>query len=391
MKPLIISALLFSLSFSARADTSLPRIHAPEELVTGDFEEGVITQISPAEIAEFLPWAQNAQNQLTRALNTTRSIPLRDRLPHLEHAVKSVVNLSGSRQYQMFMRFALNRGLLLVSEMSKTMDMTQIGAQENALDLLQRSIQVALSFYESDLSFQNRSHNGNSSVQLSYARFGLSFKSALYYGVINVLDAKAQYRLMHKLVEMTNWDLSRDAHASTYADSIVEAYDMLEDLRDNFPEDARSNLRLIRRLNSLKILTLSSPLGLNFGAGGVSTSNQHNRLAECIRRLSSQTSLSGSDAASYCRNIHDEQFIKCTTELNRSAALSGNSAASYCQNHKSDQFISCTTRLARNTSLSGSDAASYCSINSSESFVSCTLELSQSMSGSGAASTCNSN
>ena len=255
MKKLIIPMLL-SLSFSVFADANLPQVSAPEELVRGDFAEGTITQISPAEIAEFLPWAQNAKNQLTRALQTARTLPLRDRRTHIERSIRSVVNRSGDRQYQMFMRFSLNRGLLLVSEMSKVMDMTAIGAQESALDILQRSIEVALGFYESDLSFQNRAANGNATTALSYAQFALNFKNSLYAGVINVLDAKAQYRLLYKLVEMVNWDLSRDAHAPNYADSIVEAYELQQDLYPEPVEDDRLNLRYIRRLNSLKILTL---------------------------------------------------------------------------------------------------------------------------------------
>ncbi|MCE3011779.1 MAG: hypothetical protein LW878_01820 [Proteobacteria bacterium] len=259
MKHNLLTVLALSFSLQAFSQVSLPRIDAPEELTAGSFEEGTITRISESEIAEFLPWAQNAQNQLNRALNTARSMPLRDRLPHIERAVKSVVNRSGSRQYQMFMRFALNRGLLLVSEMQSSMNMEDIGAQENALDLLQRSIQVALSFYESDLSFQNRAQNGNNSTVLSYARFGLLFKDSMLAGVINVLDANAQYRLMYKLVEMTNWDLSRDAHANSYADSIVEAYELMQDLPAEPLADDRANLRLIRRLNALKILTLVAP------------------------------------------------------------------------------------------------------------------------------------
>lgn len=272
MKYKLLAVLALSFSLQALAQVSLPRIDAPEELTGGTFEEGTITRISDAEIAEFLPWAQNAQNQLNRALNTARSMPLRDRLPHIERAVKSVVNRSGSRQYQMFMRFALNRGLLLVSEMQSHMNMEEIGAQENALDILQRSIQVALSFYESDLSFQNRAQNGEASTVLSYARFGLLFKDNLLAGVINVLDAKAQYRLMYKLVEMTNWDLSRDAHANSFADSIVEAYELLQDLPAEPVADDRAGLRLIRRLNALKLLTLSAPSAPGRGSvGGSST------------------------------------------------------------------------------------------------------------------------
>jgi hypothetical protein len=250
----LFTTLLLSLSLNAVAD--LPRIDAPRELVQGEFAEGTVTQLSAAEIAEFLPWAQNAHNQLSRALTNTRSLPLRDRRPLLERAIKSVVMRSGDRQYQMFMRFSLNRGLLLVSEMEKHMNMEEIGAQENALDILQRSINVALSFYEGDLSFQRRSQNGALAIELSYARFASSYMTQMYPGVLNIFDSQAQYRLLYKLIEMVNWDLSRDAHALNYAETIVEAHEALTDLPDAPLAESKANLRLIRRLNMLRILSV---------------------------------------------------------------------------------------------------------------------------------------
>jgi catechol 2,3-dioxygenase-like lactoylglutathione lyase family enzyme len=250
----LFTTLLLSLSFTALAD--LPRIDAPRELIHGEFAEGTVTQLSAAEVAEFLPWAQNAHNQLTRALTNTRSLPLRDRRPLLERAIKSVVMRSGDRQYQMFMRFSLNRGLLLVSEMEKHMNMEEIGAQENALDILQRSINVALSFYEGDLSFQRRSQNGALTTELSYARFAASYMAQIYPGVLNIFDSQAQYRLLYKLIEMVNWDLSRDAHALNYAEAIVEAHEALTDLPDSPLAESKANLRLIRRLKMLRILSV---------------------------------------------------------------------------------------------------------------------------------------
>ena len=258
MKTLATTLLLATLSFSALAVNELPRIDAPSELSSGAYAEGTMTQLTPAEVAEFLPWAQNAQNQLNRALTQARSMPLRDRLFHIERAVRAVVNRSGDRQYQMFMRFALNRGMLLVDELEKNIDMEEIGSQESALDILQRSIQVALSFYESDLSFQQRAQGGDTATTLNYASFGASFMQGMYPGVLNVLDATAQYRLLYKLVEMVNWDLSRDAQAARYAEAIVEAYEISQDLPETPDRNDKTNLRLIRRLNGLKIISVQA-------------------------------------------------------------------------------------------------------------------------------------
>ncbi len=257
MKKLLLPLLLLTLHAPSYADVFIPAIDAPEELVAGDFAEGTLTRLSDADIAEFIPWAQNAHNQLTRALNQSRSMPLRDRPAHIERAVRSVVSRSGQKQYQMFMRFSLNRGMLLASELRANMDMEMVGAQENVLDILQRSIEIALSFYESDLAFQRRAQSGEATTELSYARFAAAFMNGMYPGVVNVLDATAQYRMLYKLVEMVNWDLSRDSNARYYADAIVEAYEFLQDMPSTPTNDDRANLRLVRRLNSLKILGVS--------------------------------------------------------------------------------------------------------------------------------------
>lgn len=257
MKTILLLSLTATLSFAAFAQTiELPRVNVPQELSSGEFAEGTITRLTAAEVAEFRPWAQNARNTLNRALTQAQSLPLRQRLPHIERAARNVVSRSGSRQYQMLMRFALNRGLLLVDELERNIDMNQIGSQENALDLILRSITVALSFYESDLTFQERAQEGDDAIIIPHARFATAFMQGMYPGVVNVLDATAQYRLLYKLIEMVNWDLSRDAHAARYAESIVEAYEMGQDLPEQPEGDDRSNLILVRRLNSLKVINL---------------------------------------------------------------------------------------------------------------------------------------
>lgn len=268
-KALAVIAILHT---SAYASLEVPQIAPPAELVTGDYAEGTMTRLGDAEVAEFLPWAQNAHNQLNRALTQARSIPLRDRLYHIERAVKAVITRSGDRQYQMFMRFALNRGMLLVDELEKNMDMEEIGSQENALDILQRSIQIGLSFYESDLNFQNRAQAGSTATKLNYAQFGTAFMQGMYPGVVNVLDATAQYRLLYKLVEMVNWDLSRDSEAARYAEVIVEAYELGQDIPETPETDDKLNLRLIRRLNGLRIINVQS-------AAPLSSTNPDNRSA----------------------------------------------------------------------------------------------------------------
>jgi virulence-associated protein VapD len=255
MKFVIIPALLLSFAVVAQTPRPLPQIGAPAELSSGEYAEGTVTRMTAEDVAQFLPWAQNARNQLTRSLNQARNLPLRERPAHIERAVRAVVERSGGRQYQMFLRFALNRGMLLVDELERNVNMNEIGSQESALDLLQKAIEVGLEFYESDLAFQERAQSGETAIVLPYAQFGVAFMQKMYPGVVNVLDAGAQYRLLFKLIEMTNWDLSRDAQAARYAETIVETYEMTVDLPEQPSQDDRANMRMIRRLNGLKIVS----------------------------------------------------------------------------------------------------------------------------------------
>jgi hypothetical protein len=258
MKLLLLPALLLTFCAFAQEGTNIPRVPMPEEFSSGIFAEGTNTRLSPEEVAEFLPWAQNAKRQLERAQRHANTLPLRERMREMKTAVESVVGRSGGRQYQMFMRYSLNRGLLMARELERLVDMNSIGAQESVLDIINRSVKVALSFYESDLSFQERATAGNTATTIDHAGYAAAFMREMYPGVVNVLSASAQYRLLYKLIEMVNYDLSQDSHAARYAETIVEAYELTESMSAQPSNDDRTNLRMIRRLNQLDILQLGS-------------------------------------------------------------------------------------------------------------------------------------
>lgn len=251
----VFTAFLLGLAGQVSA-VEIPQVQVPEELVSGDFSEGTRTRLSQNDVTQFYPWLQNSQYELDKAAKDIKTMPLRARLPHLEQAVRNAVMLSGTRQYQVFMRFALNRGLLLVDELRRHSNMNALGAQENALDILNRAITVGLAFYESDLAFQQRAQRGDDAIVMVHARFGVAFMSTLQPGILNVLDATAQYRLIYKLVEMTNWDLSRDQDAIRYADTIVEAHNFMTGINENPASTDQQNLVMIREINRLKIMPL---------------------------------------------------------------------------------------------------------------------------------------
>ncbi len=370
MKQIIPATLAALFSLGALA-TELPNVPAPRELTSGEFAEGTVTQLTEAEVAEFLPWAQNARNTLNRALTQARSLPLRDRRAHIERAVEGVVRRSGSRQYQMRMRFALNRGMLLVDELERHVDMNSLGAQENALDILQRSIAAGLAFYETDLAFQRRTEEGNTSTVVEYARFGASYMRELYPAVLNVLDASAQYRLLYKLIEMVNWDLSRDAEAASYSEIIVEAYELLQGLPQAPERDDRANLRMIRRLHSLRIIGAEArPSRRNNSSGG---SIAVGDLPSCVQSLSS-SGMGGQRALLACRQESSSSFVHCTTSLMAAGTSSTNAVAACLHGHRDSAFPGCVASIMGLGFTSASSIES-CQHNSAPSVHDCTQSL----------------
>ncbi|MGE3608924.1 MAG: hypothetical protein AB7I27_05010 [Bacteriovoracaceae bacterium] len=270
MKKIFITILLSSVSLTALAvNDPLPQINPPKELVEvgGQFAEGTSTKLSDKDIALFIPWAQSAQTMLNDALKDIENMPLEEQVKHLQETIQSVVRSSGSKNYQMLMRFALNRTLLLLQELSKEADWHSSAIQANALDLSVAGIKTALKFYESDLAFQQRVAKGNGTFNPEYASFAKTFGASILTPIDSINDASAQMRLMYKTLEMVNWDLSRDEKAQDYSDTIVDIYNALNSMDEHPSKVDQDNIKNIRKLiptsqevNNLKLVEVKIEL-----------------------------------------------------------------------------------------------------------------------------------
>ena len=249
---ILLLATLSGQSF-AQKNPNLPDVPAPRELteVGSEYAEGTITRMSDQDVSVFVPWAQNAQSVLTKALKDVETMTVQQQVRHLTAIIKSVVKNSGQKNYQLFMRFALNRTLLLVQELTLQSDWNTPGTVENVLDIQIKGINLALQFYESDLAYQRRANRGNDSVNLSYALFGSAFGRTMLASIQNITDASAQYRLLYKTLEMINWDFSRDSIAIEFSDTIVEIYNTLNTLNEQPTNNDFESVLAIRRLNVL--------------------------------------------------------------------------------------------------------------------------------------------
>lgn len=416
MKSIIFVLTICSLSLCFAAD--IPVITTPSELARGEYAEGTVTRMSEAEVNEFRPWASNAKSVLTRALSQIKNMPLGDRATYLKTTIQSVVVQSGTRQYQTLMRFALNRGMLLLDEFERLVPATELGQTESGLDILLASVRSSLSFYESDLNFQERVQAGLASTDIPYATFAANFSLNLVPSVLNVMNAKAQYRLMYKLVEMLTWDLSRDANAAAYAEIITEAYDLLKGLPEESRLDDRQTLRLTRKLNALGLSTLSSKVASvptivpipvvktpqeiaeecalkisniryahdsDWGTfRAFCLSDTSGRLATCTENLTSSNpyrpgALGVLEAASVCLKNNDAPFVSCVLSLDdvkfgikdgKTLILGRDTAAVVCGSNSSSNYVNCVTSLASQRYL-GEDAPITCLRHNSPEYVAC--------------------
>jgi len=253
MKPnLKLATLLIGsiFSFSVLA-TELPEIKQPEELQSGEFAEGMMTELSAEDIKKFLPWAQNARKILDDALAESLRFSLFEKVNFLESEMKRVVQGSGNKNYQLLMRSSLNRGLLLSKILKEESDINDPGILQNHLSILVGSIELAKFFFESDNAFQQKAQD-NKVRSVPYALFAK--KMGHYYLPISlsIFDTSAQYRVLYKTLEMINWDMAQDENAmgAELAEPIVDIFRTLQRL----PLNPKTDIGLLAHIQTMNFL-----------------------------------------------------------------------------------------------------------------------------------------
>jgi len=253
MKPnLKLATLLIGsiFSFSVLA-TELPEIKQPEELQSGEFAEGMMTELSAEDIKKFLPWAQNARKILDDALAESLRFSLFEKVNFLESEMKRVVQGSGNKNYQLLMRSSLNRGLLLSKILKEESDINDPGILQNHLSILVGSIELAKFFFESDNAFQQKAEDNNVG-SVPYALFAK--KMGHYYLPISlsIFDTSAQYRVLYKTLEMINWDMAQDENAmgAELAEPIVDIFRTLQRL----PINPTTDIGLLAHIQTMNFL-----------------------------------------------------------------------------------------------------------------------------------------
>lgn len=134
--PMIMTAVLLGQNLKATEEITLPVITKPAIL-----DEGTQRVLSPDQIAELLPWAKDSKLFLTDALNDLDSIPMSLKVERLLQSIKQVVQDSGSKNSELFMRYILNRGLAVNDILSKEVDMDAIGSIDAQFRILRQTVE----------------------------------------------------------------------------------------------------------------------------------------------------------------------------------------------------------------------------------------------------------
>lgn len=231
----------------------------------GGYSEGTLVKLDDKTIAEFKPWASNSKRRLQEILQDIQSMPSQERLAFLTREMKEVKDSSGHRTFQSFMRFALNRALLLsktiqiesqkslVTKRKQKIKRSRLIALRNQSDLvriqvLKTGAQMAISFYQSDLNYQKSAKKEQTKSQESFAKNGLLMAQKHLMNGRLIGDASAQFQYLYLSFEMLNWDLAQDQSSKNYATSIVRIYRTLKKLNPKFKASDKEYLSKIREL-----------------------------------------------------------------------------------------------------------------------------------------------
>ena len=239
-------ALLVTSSLRAE-EINMPQIEKPSVL-----NEGTQTELTVGQIAEILPWAKNSKLFLTDLLDNIHSLNTEDKIDSLAQGIKQVVEESNLKNSELFMRYILNRGLVIVQNLDREVEKDSVGSSDVKLRTLMMTIKMAIKYSELDLAKLT-----NSKMVMPFAKFGITYFTFLNELNKSVFDASAQYALSKISLEWLQWDLYRDVKNTNYAPQILKINNFVKGLPTRKLTDAQS-ISYIRQIrNTIKQLNLS--------------------------------------------------------------------------------------------------------------------------------------
>lgn len=235
-------AVVATISFASivkAEEISLPVISKPSIL-----EEGTQRELSKAQIAELLPWAKDSKLFLVDLLENIQGLTIQDKIDRLAEGLATVVGESASKNSELLMRYALNRGLVLNNILASEMSADAVGTADARLRVLKSSIEIALKYYETDMAILQKR------TTAPYVIFGLDYFEFLSELNKSIFDASAQYTIQRTALEWLQWDLYRDLNNASYAPQIVKINNGLKSfpIKKITDSQAIANIRLMKKI-----------------------------------------------------------------------------------------------------------------------------------------------
>lgn len=238
---MMISLLsLINMNISVAQEINLPVISKPSVL-----DEGVQRELSDEQIAEISPWANDSKVYLIDLKDSLDGLSSADKLQRLVDGIKSIVGESSPKNSELFMRYILNRALVLNDLLGKEISAKQFGLKDIKLRVLLSSIDLAVKYYNVDMQVLSKK------TKAPFVSFGVSYYYFLNSINNSILDASAQYAIAKTSLEWLQWDLYRDLNNKKYASQIVKINNSLKTLPATVSTDKQA-LILVRQMKSLE-------------------------------------------------------------------------------------------------------------------------------------------
>lgn len=233
----LLSTMTLS-TFLKADDVIIPIISKPAVL-----EEGTQKELTAAQIAELLPWAKDSKLFLTDLLDNTQGLPTSEKIDRLLDGIKQVVGESAPKNSELFMRYVLNRAIVLHDLLEKEMDADTVGTADAKSRILVLSIKMAIKYYDADMAKLT-----NNKSTAPYASFGVEYFNFLTELNRSIFDASAEYNIERTSLEWLQWDLYRDLGNATYASQILKINNALK----TFPSTKLTDVQSINYIRQMK-------------------------------------------------------------------------------------------------------------------------------------------
>ncbi len=226
----------FSLLVTITLSTILKaeEIHLPVITRPIALEEGTQRVFSEAQINELTPWAKDSKIALADLLENISSLGSTDKVERLIDGIKSIVGESSPKNSELFMRYVLNRSLVLHNILESQLDMNEVGSIDTDLRLLILSVNLAIKYCDVDME------NLTKKTPAPFALFGFDYFKFLSELNKSIFDASAGFEIGKISLEWLAWDLYRDLNNKQYAPEIIKLNNSLINLSKSKISDKQS-------------------------------------------------------------------------------------------------------------------------------------------------------